>query len=90
MTPGPHGLPECAARNRTTFRETGFNDLLRKHANAAPAERALIEPILFSRLVDFRRDVKRGRITAKDKGVTDALLAKYKPTTEHVRQKRKK
>ncbi len=54
---------------------------------ASLAERAIIEPVIFSRLVDYRRDLKRGQ--GAD-AVTDTLLASYKPTAQHVRQKRKK
>jgi hypothetical protein len=55
---------------------------------ANDAERALIEPVVFSRLVDFRRNVRRGNITAEEKVATDALLANYKPTTEYPRKKK--
>jgi hypothetical protein len=80
-------LIACAAKPRKSWRATIFGNLLHKHATASPAERAIIEPLIFSRLVDYRRDVKRG--IAAD-AATDELLSNYKPTTEHVKRKRKK
>jgi hypothetical protein len=53
---------------------------------ANDADRALIEPVIFSKTVDYRRDVKRRKIAAD--AATDELLRKYKP--EHVKRKRKK
>lgn len=63
-----------------------FNTLLRRHAGS-PTDRAIIEPAIFSKVVDYRRDVKRGQVADP---ATDALLANYKPTTEHPKRKRKK
>lgn len=45
------------------------------HATATPAEREVLEPVIFSKLVDYRRDVKRGKITADP--TTEKLLATY-------------
>jgi hypothetical protein len=47
-----------------------------------------IEPTIFSKVVDYRRDVKRGKISAEDRAVTDSLLADYKPTTPKKREKK--
>jgi hypothetical protein len=66
-----------------------FDSLLRRHATAsAAAERAILEPTIFSKVVDYRRDVKRGKVTAEDKAITDSLLAQYKPTTSKKRTKK--
>jgi hypothetical protein len=63
--------------------------LLRQHATATPAERAIIEPVIFSKAVDYRRDVKRGKVSAEDQAATNELLARYKPTTERKPRKKK-
>jgi len=51
------------------------------HTAASAAERAILEPVIFSKSVDYRRDVKCGKINRNER--TDALLARYK---EQVRK----
>ena len=45
------------------------------HAEMNDAERAIADPIIFSKSVDYRRDVKRGKIDRDP--TTDAQLADY-------------
>jgi hypothetical protein len=49
--------------------------LLTMHAHASDAERVILEPVIFSKSVDYRRDVKRGKIERDP--TTDAQLAAY-------------
>jgi hypothetical protein len=84
--PDQHVSIACDASLRKRQRAPAFNDLLHRHSTASPAERATIEPVVFSKTVDYRRDVKRRKIAAD--AATDELLRKYKP--EHVKRKRKK
>jgi hypothetical protein len=65
-----------------------FDSLLRRHVTASAAERSLIETAVFPKIVDYRRDVKRGKVSAEDKAITDSLLAQYKPTTTKKRTKK--
>ena len=47
------------------------------HADASDAERGILEPVIFSKVVNYKRDVKRNQITQEDRARTDALLADY-------------
>jgi len=85
--PDQHVSIACDASLRKRQRAPGFNDLLHRHSAASPADRAIIEPAIFSKVVDYRRDVKRGQ--AAD-AVTDELLRNYKPTTQHPKKRKKK
>jgi hypothetical protein len=46
------------------------------HKDATDAERAILEPVIYSASINYRRDVKRGKITRD--AMTDAMLARYK------------
>lgn len=67
----------CAERPNLTLHGVLFDDLLTAHANARDAERSILEPVIFSKAVDYRRDVKQHKIGLEEKAQTDALLADY-------------
>jgi hypothetical protein len=46
------------------------------HASASAAQRGILEPIIFSKAVDYRRDVKRGIIHSEAR--IDELLKAHK------------
>jgi hypothetical protein len=53
-----------------------FDTLLERHRDATKAERTILEPLIFTKSVDYRRDVKRRRISPD--ATTDGLLTEYK------------
>jgi hypothetical protein len=85
-----HVLRVYVVRQKLSFPGGRFRYLCQLHSLASPAERTILESIIFSKVVDYRRDVKRGKISPENKAITDSLLAQYKPTTERQARKRKK
>lgn len=52
-----------------------------------------MEPVIFSKAVDYRRDVKQQKVGPDEKAQTDALLADYSarvalPTKQSARKRR--
>ena len=54
-----------------------FNDLLELHADADDALRSILESVIYSKTIDYRRDVKHGKIDNEEKARTDAALRRY-------------
>ena len=71
----PPSKSRISAR-KPIWRATIFDTLLERHQAASEAERVILQPIIFSKSVDYRRDVKRGKISPD--ATIDGLLAKYK------------
>jgi hypothetical protein len=46
------------------------------HARADRANREMIEPVIYSKAIDYQRDVRRGAI--KVNPATDRLFARYR------------
>ncbi len=60
------------------------------HAAARDAERTVLEPVIFSKAVDYRRDVKQNKISPEEKIQTDALLAGYNARVTPAKRPTKK
>jgi hypothetical protein len=65
-----------------------FNDLLARHATANQSERAILEPVIFTLTVNYRRDLKHGRINPDDRARIDALLTAYQASAAPIRRKK--
>jgi hypothetical protein len=77
MSRDRHGLVKCADKRRLSWHGAIFNNLLTIHTAATPVERSILEPIIYSKFINYRRDIKQHKICAADKVRTDALLADY-------------
>jgi hypothetical protein len=64
------------AKRRHLWRGRIFDDLVQRHATSSEAEHAILEPVIYSQSITYRRDVKRGSINPDPN--LDALLAGYK------------
>jgi hypothetical protein len=61
------------------------------HADASNAERAVLEPIIFTKAVDYRRDVKQNKISAENQAHTGTLLFDYNArVTSHTKRAKRK
>ena len=67
-----------------------FGSLLVLHSRAAPAERAILEPVIYSKAINYRRDVKRNKIHPDDRARIDVLLAEYQASAAPILRKRMK
>jgi hypothetical protein len=67
-----------------------FEELLLLHDAAPPAERAILEPVIYSKAINYRRDVKRNRIKPDDRARIDVLLAAYKASAAPIPRKKNK
>ena len=43
-----------------------FGELLVLHSRAVPADRAILEPVIFTRVINYKRDLKRNKINLDD------------------------
>ena len=59
-----------------SYRGGPFRELLLLHDAGTPAERLTLEPLIFSKAIDRKRDVKHGKISADP--IIEALLVAYK------------
>ena len=65
-----------------------FEELLLLHNAALPAERAILEPVIYSKAINHRRDVKRNKINPDDRDRIDALLAAYQASAAPIPRKK--
>jgi len=67
-----------------------FEELLLLHDAAPPAERATLEQVIYSKAINYRRDVKRNKIHPDDRARIDVLLAEYQASAAPILRKRMK
>ena len=60
---------------RLNWRGVAFSDLLDRHTSAS--DRESFERVIFSKMIDWRRDAKRGKISPKDQAAMNEKLATY-------------
>jgi hypothetical protein len=65
-----------------------FEELLLLHDAAPPADRAILEPVIYSKAINYRRDVKRKRISPDDRDRIDVLLTAYKASAAPIPRKK--
>ena len=65
-----------------------FEELLLLHDAAPPSERAILEPVIFTRAINYKRDLRRGKINPDDRDRIDALLAAYQASAAPIPRKK--
>jgi hypothetical protein len=85
---GQLGSPESAEMRRLIWPGGRFEELLLLHDGAPSTERAILEQVIYSKAINYRRDVKRNRINPDDQARINVLLTAYHASAAPIPRKK--
>jgi hypothetical protein len=54
-----------------------FSDLIDEHRLASPTVRRMLEPVIFSKTVDWRKDARRGQVPEEERLAMEQRIRDY-------------